>query len=108
MIDQEKTPPTSIIAELVLSPRALDRVSLSGPLKKVLAVLHEIPDIEVETHAMGTNIACDNLDILLTAVKKAHNYLLEQGFARVVTTLKIDERRDKPDRTLKDKVEAVK
>ena len=100
-------PQTSIIAELVLSPRSTDNISLSQPLKEALSILHKIPHLEIKTHAMGTNIACNDLNLLLDAVKQVHNFLFTRGFPRVVTTLKIDERRDKPNRKLEDKIKSI-
>ena len=98
---------TSIIAELVLSPRTSTSVSISSALKEVLNILHSIPDIKTQTHAMGTNIECHDLDTLFNAVKVCHNYLITQGYPRVVTELKIDERTDLPTRTMQDNVDAV-
>lgn len=96
----------NIIAELVLSP-ATSNVSISKPLKEALAILRSFPGIETETHAMGTNILCHDLDVLFEAIKKCHNFLIE-SFPRVVTTIKIDERSDTPNRTMQDKINAVK
>lgn len=95
----------SIIAELVLVPYTSD-VSISKPLKEALEILRNYPDITITTHAMGTNIACQDLDTLFNAIKKCHNYLSER-YPRVVTTIKIDDRSDKPGRKMQDKIDAV-
>ena len=95
----------SIIAELVLSPYTAD-VSISKPLKEAIELLRNNPDIEVVTHAMGTNILCHDLDTLLNAIKQCHTYLIER-YPRVVTTIKIDDRKDRPERTIQDKINAV-
>ena len=95
----------SIIAELVLVPYTAD-VSISKPLKEALEILRKFPGIQLETHAMGTNISCHDLDTLFNAIKKCHNYLIER-YPRVVTTIKIDDRVDKPTRTMQDKIDAV-
>lgn len=100
-------PKTSIIAELVLSPRSLTSISISSALKEVLTILKSLPDIKIETHAMGTNIECHDIDTLFNAVKICHNYLITQGYPRVITELKIDERQDHPTRTMQDKVNSV-
>lgn len=97
---------TSIIAELILSPRPHNDTSISKPLKEALSLLNEFNDLKIETHAMGTNLSCNNIDILFDAVKLVHNYLIK-SYPRVVTHLIIDERRDKLDRTMQDKVQAV-
>ena len=95
----------SVIAELVLVPYTSE-ISISRPLKEALEILRKYPGIELETHAMGTNISCHDLDTLFEAIKKCHNYLIER-FPRVVTTIKIDDRKDKPHRVMQDKIDAV-
>jgi uncharacterized protein (TIGR00106 family) len=82
-------------------------VSLSNPIKEALKILHSVEGLTIETHAMGTNISTQDLDVLLDAVKKIQNYLIER-YPRVVTTLKIDQRKDKPDRKMEDKISSVK
>ena len=98
---------TSIIAELVLSPRSKDSVSLSKPIKDALSILHGIKGLKLITHAMGTNIETNDLDLLFDAIKKVQLFLIEQ-YPRVVTTLKIDQRKDKLNRTMEDKINSVK
>ncbi|MHA1989998.1 MAG: MTH1187 family thiamine-binding protein [Candidatus Hodarchaeales archaeon] len=95
------------MAELTLSPRSTESVSLSNPIKEALKILHSVEGLTIETHAMGTNISTQDLDVLLDAVKKIQNYLIER-YPRVVTTLKIDQRKDKPDRKMEDKISSVK
>jgi uncharacterized protein (TIGR00106 family) len=57
-------------------------------------------------HAMGTELEGDLGDIL-EIVRELHNVPLEAGLPRVYTVLKIDERVDKPNQSLDDKVESV-
>ena len=94
-----------IVAELVFSPRS-NQISISKPLKEVLGILRNYRDLTLEIHAMGTNIECDDLSILLDAVKECHLYLTTK-YPRVVTTLKIDERSEKPEHTIKGKKKAI-
>ena len=56
---------------------------------------------------MGTNVSTNDLDLLLDGLKKVQNYLIER-YPRVVTTLKIDQRSDKPNRRMEDKNSSVK
>ena len=56
---------------------------------------------------MGTSIEAANLDEILAAMKQAHEAVVNAGAKRVVTTLKIDDRRDKP-ATMRTKMEAIK
>lgn len=94
-----------VIAELVISPVG-EGVSLSKYVKEAVKVIESFPNIRVEHHSMGTNIEADDIDIILEVTKKAHESLFKIGCQRVVTTLKIDDRRDKP-RKMEDKVNAL-
>ena len=96
---------TKIIAELVISPVG-EGTSLSKYVKEAVKVIESFPNIRVEHHSMGTNIEADDIDIILEVTKKAHESLFKIGCQRVVTTLKIDDRRDKP-RKMEDKVNAL-
>jgi uncharacterized protein (TIGR00106 family) len=59
-----------------------------------IKVLEKEEGVKHETTAMGTIIEGD-LDRILAAVKKMHEGVFGEGVARVVTTIKIDDRRDK-------------
>ena len=54
----------------------------------------------------GTSLEAASIDEILYAVKAAHLAVVETGAKRVVTTLKIDDRRDKP-ATIETKLKAV-
>ncbi len=54
----------------------------------------------------GTSIEAVRIDEVLEAVKAAHLAVVETGAKRVVTTLKIDDRRDKS-ATMETKMRAV-
>ena len=99
--------PRKIVAELVLSPRSEKSVSISEPLREAIKILQSYPGLTLESHAMGTNIECSDLDLLFDAVKKCHNHLIKTH-PRVVTTLKIDERTDKSDHSIDGKKKAIK
>ena len=58
-------------------------------------------------HAMGTSLEGATADIL-ALVGELHAVPFELGIPRVYTVLKLDERRDRPDQTLDDKVESVR
>jgi len=62
--------------------------------------------VRFEMHAMGTSLEGSTADIL-ALVDELHAVPFEQGVPRVYTVLKLDERRDKPDQTLDDKVRSV-
>ena len=62
--------------------------------------------VRYRMHAMGTSLEGSTADIL-RVVGELHAVPFEMGVPRVYTVLKLDERRDRPDQTLDDKVESV-
>ena len=62
--------------------------------------------VSYSMHAMGTSLEGSTEDIL-RIVGELHAAPFELGIPRVYTVLKLDERRDKPDQTLDDKVASV-
>jgi uncharacterized protein (TIGR00106 family) len=68
--------------------------------------LAEQDRVRYRMHAMGTSLEGDTADIL-AVVAELHAVPFEQGVPRVYTVLKLDERRDRPEQTLADKVESV-
>lgn len=64
-------------------------------------------NIKFELHAMGTVIEAEDTKTLLDAVEKAHEAVFAEGAERVVTTLRIDDRRDK-EISIKSKINAVR
>lgn len=63
--------------------------------------------LSYELTGMGTQIEAENLDELYEAIKSAQEAVFKVGANRVFTVLKIDDRRDKNTRGLKDKVDTV-
>jgi uncharacterized protein (TIGR00106 family) len=57
-------------------------------------------------HAMGTSLEGPTEDIL-AVVAELHAAPFDSGVPRVYTVLKLDERRDRPEQTLDDKVRSV-
>jgi uncharacterized protein (TIGR00106 family) len=55
---------------------------------------------------MGTELE-GSTDDILAVVRELHAVPFELGAMRVYTVLKLDERRDRPDQTLEEKVESV-
>ena len=58
-------------------------------------------------HAMGTELEGSVADIL-AVVRELHGVPLELGLPRAYTVLKLDERADRPEQTLEDKVRSVR
>lgn len=96
---------TKIIAELITYPVG-EGTSLSKFVKHAAALIDKYPGIRVIHHPMGTVIEADDLDQVLDVTKLAHNEIFKAGAARVITQLRIDDRKDKP-RKMEDKVAAI-
>lgn len=62
--------------------------------------------VRYRLHAMGTSLE-GTTDDILRVVGELHAVPFEFGRERVYTVLKLDERRDRPDQTLDDKVRSV-
>jgi uncharacterized protein (TIGR00106 family) len=62
--------------------------------------------VRFKLQAMGTELEGD-LEDILEVVRELHGVPFDLGLPRVYTVLKIDERRDKPAQTLRDKVASV-
>ena len=55
---------------------------------------------------MGTSVEAASLNEILNAARAAHEAVMRAGARRVITTLKIDDRRDKP-ATMETKMKAL-
>jgi uncharacterized protein (TIGR00106 family) len=82
------------IAEVSVVPLGTKTPSVSQYVALAIKVLEKEEGVKHETTAMGTIIEGD-LDRILAVVKKMHEEVFGEGVARVVTTIKIDDRRDK-------------
>ena len=82
-----------IISQLSIAPVGKG-TSLSKYVKIVIKVLKE-NKIKFKINDMATIIETENLTQLFDVVEKAHNSVLKAGAQRVITDLKIDDRKDK-------------
>ena len=94
------------IAEVSIVPLGTKTPSLSRYIANAVRVLQREKDLKYELTAMGTIIEGD-LERLLSLAGKMHQSAFAAGAMRVVSTIKIDERRDKAS-SIAGKVEAVK
>ena len=94
------------LVEVSIIPLGTKTPSVSQYVAQAAKVLQGEKDIRYELTAMGTIIEGD-LERLLTLVRKMHEAVLDAGVMRVVTTVKIDERRDKTS-SLNSKMESLK
>jgi len=83
------------IMEINIIPLGTKTPSVSKYIADTLRVLGKEKNIIYELTAMGTIVETDSLDLLLTLAKKMHRAVLSGKINRVVTTIKIDDRKDK-------------
>ena len=93
------------IAEVSIIPIGTGSASVSQYVARAISILQREKDVKYELTAMGTIIEGD-VDAILGAVKRMHQAIFNEGVRRVVTTVKIDDRRDKP-LTSRGKIESV-
>jgi uncharacterized protein (TIGR00106 family) len=94
------------IAEVSVVPLGTKTPSVSQYVAKAVRILEREKDLKYQTTAMGTIVEGD-LNRILTVVKKMHEGVFGEGVVRVLTTVKIDDRRDKA-QTMKAKVDSVR
>jgi uncharacterized protein (TIGR00106 family) len=94
------------IAEISVVPLGTKAPSVSQYVARAVKVLEREKDIKYEMTAMGTIIEGD-LDRILAVVKKMHEGTFGRGVVRVLTTVKIDDRRDKV-QGMKEKVDSLR
>lgn len=82
------------IVEVSIVPIGTKTTSLSDYVARALKALQAEKDLKYEVTAMGTILEGD-LDRLLPLIQKMHQTAFDGGAQRVVTTIKIDDRRDK-------------
>jgi uncharacterized protein (TIGR00106 family) len=92
--------------DISVVPVGTNGPSVSRFVAGAVGILKNEPGIKWELDAMNTVIEGD-LDKLLALAKRMHRSAFEAGAKRVVTTLRIDERIDKP-LTIEGKIKAVK
>ena len=83
------------MVEVSIVPVGTGGPSASEYVARALKVLEAEPDLTYELTAMGTIIQGE-LDRLLNVVSRMHETAFDSRVKRVVTTIKIDDRRDKP------------
>ena len=94
------------IAEISVVPLGTKTPSVSKYVARAVKVLQKQKDVKYEITAMGTVVEGD-LDKILGVVRKMHEGTFGEGVARVITTIKIDDRRDKA-QGMKAKVDSLR
>ncbi len=94
-----------VVAEVSIIPVGTGDTGISRYVAACLEVLEGRKDLSYRLTPMGTVIE-GSLDKVLEVMRKMHEVPFDKGASRVVTTIKIDDRRDKPS-TMAGKVESV-
>ncbi len=94
-----------VIAEINIIPLGTGTTSLSRYITACLDIVKQAQDISYQLTAMGTIIQ-GPLERILELAQKMHEIPFTMGAKRLVTTIKIDDRRDKPI-TIEGKVKAI-
>ena len=95
------------IMEIAIVPLGTKTPSVSKYIASSIRVLKKKKGIKYKLTSMGTIVEADSVERLLGIASKMHNKVLNSGIKRVVTTIKIDDRRDKK-LTVARKIKSVK
>jgi uncharacterized protein (TIGR00106 family) len=96
-----------IVAEISVVPVGTGSTSLSEYVAAATRALEGIRGLDHDLTPMGTVLQSPDLQPILEAVRVVHDALFEMGLERIVTDLKIDDRRD-VERTATRKMESVR
>ncbi|HUV80280.1 MAG TPA: MTH1187 family thiamine-binding protein [Candidatus Bathyarchaeia archaeon] len=94
-----------IIAGITVVPIGTETPSVSKYVAKAVDELRKL-GLNPEVTAMGTIFEAEDISLILEAFEAVHESVFAQGAERVVTTLTIDERRDK-EGSIRQKVRSV-
>ena len=101
---ERKIDTTKVIVQFSTSPLGKG-VGISKYVAKALKVVKD-SGIKYQLTPMSTILETDTLEKALNVILKAHQSVADAGACRVITDIKIDDRRDKP-RSMEDKVNKV-
>ena len=93
------------VAEVSIVPVGTASPSISAYVADCVKLLESAGDVKYELNPMGTVLEGD-LDRVLALIRLMHEHPFTKGVNRVVTTVRIDDRRDKT-LTMSGKVAAV-
>ena len=93
-----------IISQLSIAPLG-EGTSVSKYVKIAVRSIKK-SGVKYKNNAMATVIETEDIDTLFEVVKNAHNAVVKAGAKRIITELKIDDRKDK-NATSESKIKAV-
>jgi uncharacterized protein (TIGR00106 family) len=95
-----------IVADVTFYPIGKG-ISVGPAIKSAINKMKENKNIKVYPNSMATVIECNSLDVLMDAVKDTERFLESQGFPRIETILRIDNRND-VENSVERKLDAIK
>ncbi|HAV10168.1 MAG TPA: hypothetical protein DCX22_00910 [Dehalococcoidia bacterium] len=95
----------NIVAEVSVVPLGTEKPGVSRYVAACIDIIDGRNDVRYQLTPMGT-ILEGSMDAVLNAVRLMHEVPFNRGAKRVVTTLKIDDRRDKK-LSMKGKINSV-
>lgn len=95
------------IMEISIVPLGTKTPSISKYVAEAVKVLKKQKKIKYELTSMGTIIEANSVGQLLSIANKMHRVVLRDKIKRVVTAIKIDDRKDKK-LTAEGKIKAVR
>ena len=95
-----------IIAEVSVIPIGTKKTSLSSYVAIAVKALESVENLKVELTPMGSILESESLATIFEGIEVAHQALFEKGIQRIISTIHLDDRRDKT-RTMTDKTKAV-
>ena len=98
---------STVNAEISIVPIGTSDTSMSKEIAAACDAIRNTTNLKkVTLTPMSTQIESDKLDDIFQAIRDAHNSAKSVGAKRVISTIRIDERLDKPN-ILDDKVQSV-
>jgi len=94
-----------VLAEVSVIPLGTGSPSVSKHVARAVRALQHEKDVKYELTSMGTIVQGD-LTAILRVAERMHQAAFDEGVMRVVTTIKIDDRHDKP-LTMDGKIESL-
>ena len=95
-----------ITADLCIIPMGIEESGVGEYVAKAAQIIDE-SGLNYQITAMGTQIETEDLKKLYEVCREVQESIFEMEVPRVYTVLKIDDRRDKENRTLEEKVKSV-
>jgi uncharacterized protein (TIGR00106 family) len=99
---------STVNAEISIVPIGTSDTSIGKEVAVAYDAIRNIKNLKkVTLTPMSTQVESDNIDNIFQAIHAAHDSAKSVGAKRVISTIRIDERLDKPN-TLDEKIQSVK